>query len=566
MDLNIFKIPDKSGKFTKESFLFKNYKEEYDYIISNCSKDIPFKEKVYLVINGMSDIPNCKNVNCKNKVKFKNSTIGYLQYCSNKCIGSDPEIIKLKQEKSLLKYGTKTPAESSFIKEKIISTNVEKYGGNSPMSSQKIIEKSKKTLLKNWGVENPSNNSEILSKRVTSFKKNIYQYKESYRETSMKKYGVIHPWMNKEVHNKTIEFFYKDYKDRIINKISDDFLFKGFEKGVSTNLSFFCKKCNQDFNILTYQFYYRINNGNSICTKCFPISENSSIDQTELFDFISENYKGEIIKNTKSIINPFEIDIYLPDLKIGFEFNGVFWHSDKFKSNDYHLKKYNSSIDNNIKLYTIWEDDWTMKKEICKSFILNKIKTISKIMARKTIIKEISYPISRKFLDQNHLQGDCKSSKRIGLFFNKELVSLMTFSKLRLPVGGENKENIYELTRFCNKKELTVIGGASKLLNYFIKAYNPIEIQTYSDNLISNGDLYEKLGFKYSHTSNIGYWYVINGVRSHRFNWRKHKLVEMGYDKNKTEEEIMLELGYYRIYNAGNKKWIWTKPLIENRI
>jgi hypothetical protein len=30
----------------------------------------------------------------------------------------------------------------------------------------------------------------------------------------------------------------------------------------------------------------------------------------------------------------------------------------------------------------------------------------------------------------------------------------------------------------------------------------------------------------------------------------------MGYDKNKTESEIMSELGHYRVYNAGNKKWV----------
>lgn len=116
---------------------------------------------------------------------------------------------------------------------------------------------------------------------------------------------------------------------------------------------------------------------------------------------------------------------------------------------------------------------------------------------------------------------------------------------------------MYELTRFCNKINHNVTGGASKLLNYFINKYNPIEIQTYSDNLISEGDLYRNLGFNYIHESEPGYWYVVNGIREHRFNWRKQKLVEMGYNKEKTENEIMLELGFWRIYNAGNKKWIY---------
>jgi hypothetical protein len=103
---------------------------------------------------------------------------------------------------------------------------------------------------------------------------------------------------------------------------------------------------------------------------------------------------------------------------------------------------------------------------------------------------------------------------------------------------------------------MVIVGGSSKLLKHFISEYNPKEIQTYSDNLISEGNLYKSLGFSYIHESKPGYWYLINGIRHHRFNWRKQKLVSMGYDVNKSEREIMLELGFYRIYNAGNKKWI----------
>lgn len=558
MNLDIFKINDPSGKMCKESYVSKNFAEEYEFIIQKINIDIPFKEKVYLVLNDIEK-PICKNPNCENPVKFKNSTIGYLDYCSNKCIGSDPYIIKSKQIKSIEKYGTKTPSESNIIKEKIKKTNNLKYGGNSPMSSNKIKNKSKDTLMSNWSVDNPSKSKEILKNRIESFKNS--DFKENYKKTSLEKYGTNHPWMNNEIHKKTIESFYKSYKKRITDNIDNDkFSFIGFEKGDKTNLNFHCLNCKSNFTILTYQFYYRIKNNNSICTKCFPISESSSIDQIELFNLINENYNGKIELNNRNAITPYEIDIYLPDLKIGFEFNGVFWHSDKFKSKDYHLNKYKKSTENNIRLYTIWEDDWTIKREICESFILNKLGKSIKIMARKTTIKEVDYNTSKEFLDVSHLQGDCKSSKRIGLYYENNLVSLMTFSKLRLPLNGKNiNKDSWELTRFCNKKGLSITGGASKLLNYFINNYKPVEIQTYSDNLISDGELYKKLGFDYKWMSNPGYWYVVNGIRSHRFNWRKSKLIKLGYDSNKTGEEIMAELGYWKIYNAGNKKWILNR-------
>ena len=566
MNLEIFKTTDPSGRMSKESFLIKNHKEEYDYIIdysiNNKILDISFREKVYLCLNNLKKIPVCKNPNCNKRVEFRNSTLGYREYCSTKCISSDPNIKKLKEENSIKKFGTKSPAQSQEVKDKSNMTNQERYGHNSAMCLKETQEKSKQTLIKNWGVDNPNKSSELILKRIKSFRNNIDQYKESYKKTSLERYGVEHPWMNSDVHFKTIEFFYKDYRKRIEEKISSDFKFIGFEKEKSTNLSFHCNCCNSDFKILTYQFYYRINGGVSICTNCFPISENSSIVQIELYQYILENYKGEIITDYKKVISPYEIDVYLPELKIGFEFNGVWWHSDKFKDNDHHNKKQKISEINGIKLYSIWEDDWNVKREICKSFIINKLgKTPNRLMARKCEVKEISYNDSRNFLNNNHLQGDCKSSIRIGLFYSDILVSLMTFSRLRLPLGGTNKEGVYELTRFCNLINTSVVGGASKILKYFVDKYNPISIETYSDNLISSGDIYEKIGFKYSHTSKPGYWYLIDGVREHRFNWRKSKLIKMGYDKNKTEEEIMLELGYYRIYNAGNRKWIYQNNI-----
>ena len=565
MNLEVFNLSDSSGRMSKESFILKNYKEEYDYIVDYCDDNnllnISFKEKVYLTLNNLESIPICKNINCKNRVNFKNSTIGYLDYCSRRCVSSDPNIIKTKEEKSLKNFGTKSPAQSKLVKDKIIKTNNEKYGGNSAMSSKETQEKSKQTLIKNYGITNPSGSKELLEKRIESFK--LSNYKETYKKTSLKKYGVDHPWMNKDIHNKTIDFFYSSYRRRIESKIDiNDFKFIGFKKGISNSLVFNCFECSNEFDILTYQFYYRTNSGVNICTNCFPISENSSISQIELYNFITNNYSGEVLLDCKNIINPYEIDIYLPELKIGFEFNGVWWHSEKFKNENYHLKKYELSNLNNVSLITIWEDDWVKNREICESFVLNKLrKTSNRIYARKCEIKEISYNDSKEFLDSNHLQGDCKSSIRIGLFNNNELISLMTFSKLRLPLQrhekNRNKDKHYELTRFCNKINTSVVGGASKLMKYFITKYNPIQVETYSDNLISNGDLYETLGFEYSHTSKPGYWYVIDGIREHRFNWRKQKLIKMGYDINKTEEEIMSELGHYRIYNAGNKKWIY---------
>lgn len=569
MNLDVFRKPDPSGRMSKESFLIKNYLDEYNYIISftitNNLIDIPFKQKVYLAINCILEVPMCKNTNCNNSVNFKNFNIGYLNYCSNKCVGSDPDIINAKTKKSLSKYGTKTPAESKVIKDKIIKTNNDRYGGNSPMSSKDVQNKSKKTLIENWGVDNPNRNSDIVKRRIESFK--LSEYKATYKNTCMDRYGVDHHWKVKDIRLKSTDKMKISMNFKTRSLIEDKLLQYPTYKLLDIDYDIFKKsitiKCPNDheFIINRETLYERYLNKSEICTICNPVCRGISGMEINLLNFIKENYDGEIVENSRKLISPYEIDIYLPKLKLGFEFNGLYWHSAVNKNMDYHKIKHSMCNDNNIELIAIWEDDWVFKNDLIKSFILNKLKKSNiKIYARKTCIKEISYNDSKIFLDNNHLQGDCKSSVRIGLFYDNKLVSLMTFSKLRLPLqrnlNKRKNEDYYELTRFCNVQNSNVLGGASKLLHYFIKNYSPNQIETYSDNTISSGDLYNKLGFEYTHTSRPGYSYLIDGKRSHRFNWRKQKLVSMGYDINKTEEQIMMELGYYRIYNAGNKKWV----------
>ena len=127
----------------------------------------------------------------------------------------------------------------------------------------------------------------------------------------------------------------------------------------------------------------------------------------------------------------------------------------------------------------------------------------------------------------------------------------MTFSNLRKVLGLNHKDNNYELIRFCNKLNTTVIGGASKLLKYFIKTYSPSRLISYADRRWSTGNLYDKLDFKYMNNSKPNYFYVINNKREHRFKYRKDMLISNGYDPKLTEHQIMTNRQIYRIYDCG---------------
>lgn len=281
------------------------------------------------------------------------------------------------------------------------------------------------------------------------------------------------------------------------------------------------------------------------------INHYRSADENKLYDFIKENYKGLIKRNWR--IGGTELDIYIPDLKIAFEYNGLFWHSTYNKNKSYHYDKWLKYKNLGIHVINIWEDDWKYKNEIISSLILIKLNlTHSKIGARMCQIREIPAYESNDFLEKNHIQGKCISKIRIGLFYNDNLVSVMTFSHERKILGNKYKNmDVFELTRFCSKKNYLISGAASKLLKYFLISYNPYKIISYANLDYSIGNLYTKLGFS-EKSHSLNYWWA-KDRKYHRSNFMRHKIG--GNDKKISESEIMNGQGYFKIFGTGSLKY-----------
>lgn len=540
--------------------VIKKHIELYNNII-NFNKNFPvetlFKIKVYNYYNNIEYPIICKC--CFNNVKFFNGN--YSKYCSNKCSNSDKDLLNKRNETMMDRYGKLSMISDIKVQRKINDSFKKNYNVNNISELNKLSDikdkisktklsydkdkkeniqkKRKNTVLNKWGVDNVSKNILIKDKTKTS---NIEKYgveypimldifKEKVKETNIDKYGVDHISKN--------EIFRKKYK-----MVKNSNYIQYIENGISL---FNCEK-GHTFSISSDIYSHREGLNANICTICYPLNGRSEKEK-ELLEFIKLNYKSNIIKKYR---DKYEIDIYLPELKIGFEFNGVYWHSEIYKDKNYHLDKTNHF--KNIRLLHIFEDDWIYRKDICKSIILNSINGIKdKIYARKCIIKEVKdNKIIRNFLNNNHIQGYCTSSIKLGLYYNDKLVSLMTFG-----MRGTNGKKEYELIRFCNLLNTSVVGGASKLFKYFITNYKYDKLISYSDMSIFDGGLYEKLGFKYSHLSTPNYYWVVDGIRKHRFNYNKKKLIKNGFDPSKTEVQIMNELGYYRIWGCGQKKWIY---------
>lgn len=231
------------------------------------------------------------------------------------------------------------------------------------------------------------------------------------------------------------------------------------------------------------------------------------------------------------------------------------YHSELYKSSSYHIAKTDACTLLDIRLIHLYEDDWMYKQPIVKSRLKSIFGFSDRIIyARKCIIREISYSEMVEFLEKNHLQGACQAKYKYGLYLGSELVSVMTFGLSRF------EKNKIELLRFCNVLNANVVGGAGKLFSAFIKSHNPKTVISYADRSWSIGNVYEKIGFELVSCTSPNYQYVIGDKRFNRLHYQKHKLVKEGYDPNKTEHEIMLDRGIYRIYDSGSLKYEWNSP------
>ena len=342
------------------------------------------------------------------------------------------------------------------------------------------------------------------------------------------------------------------FKQKLIDDGYDKIGYKFVQYFGNHNYELYCPHCNSNFLIdVKSQYYNRNASGQEICTNCNPIQKNYSIAEKELLDYVSSIYSGTIIENDRSVIAPYELDIYLPELHLAIEYNGLYWHSDEMRPNNYHRMKSDLCKKAGVHLIYVFEDDWVNKQSIIKSVISNFINnTVNRrIYARKCEVRAISdKTLINNFLVSNHLLGRTTFiSYCAGLYYNDELVSLITMHLLK------KAERKWELNRYAIKNGVTIIGGAERLLKHIIQVIDYSSIITYNDNSIFRGLVYKRLGFQYVRTNAPNYMFI-QGDCLERFPKQTIRKWNVGYSR-----EMEQQLGLHRVYNAGNDVYILNK-------
>lgn len=297
-----------------------------------------------------------------------------------------------------------------------------------------------------------------------------------------------------------------------------------------------------------------------------------SSNELELYNYIQALNPALVCKKTR-ILDGKEIDMYFPDIKLGIEYNGSAFHASlngvyENKPKEYHRNKFLSAKNLGIRLLTIFDVDWEINKDKIMSLIRDIIIPCTKIYARKCIIKAINKEEANIFYNQYHLQNGFRLNEiNYGLYYNNELLSVMSFGNVRMK---HSEPDCYELHRYCVKNGYKIIGGAERLFKHFIKEYNPKYIKTYSSNDMFDGNIYQKLGFKYIKQADLPYYWYKNGLGLPREKCQPCKLQKTFPDlyneaPNRGKEDyIMQKRGFCKVYRCGNTIWEWDNTEITN--
>lgn len=510
-----------------------------------------FGEKLYKSVYGEK---KCKV--CNNFTRFKSFVVGYSEYCSKKC--SNISTVNVRTNTLIEKNKQNRHLYYEFKKCLVCNTDFESL----------IYRKQKCCSAKCSGIyvsKDINRVDKIKNTKLNRYGSATYVNPDKAKSTCIEKYGVDNISKTDYFKDLAKNESKKRFFDNILNHKLSTVAIPLFTQDdyISTDKNnlykFKCKQCNDIFED-------HIDGGHlPRCLKCNPYIAGFSYNEKEIVDYV-KSLVGDIdlIENDRSILSGLELDVYIPEKKIAIEYDGLYWHSESAggKDKNYHLNKTKICESKGIRLIHIFEDEWVYNKNIVKAKLNNIIgkPNETSIYARNCIIKVIDD--CKLFLNENHIQGDCLSSIKLGAYYNNLLVAVMTFGKKRKSLGYSNKDkNEYELIRFATNQR--IVGIAGKFLKYFIKNYNPDKIITYADKRYSIGNLYEVLGFTKIKDTKPNYWYfeIGNDIRWHRYGFAKHTLSKKlkNYDSKLSEWENMKNNGYDRIWDCGHIKYQWIK-------
>lgn len=407
---------DKSHQLIKEHVFKSYFPELYDLIISDerLNHYLVFKQKLWHFFNNDYKIYTCPI--CGNKLKFISIKKGYQEHCSDKCRFNDKNYIEKVRKNTQKNWDNMS--DRTKISEQISKGKKE---GWSKLTKEERLEK---TQYMRDVLEQVNNNrsddewEEINRKRVETWKSTYSNKSDEEKQRDIEKRLKTYKDTIKNRTEDDIERIRQTIKNGL-NNLSDDRkeqrkinhhrtnirntqklkpeVIDLYTPENSKNTIYTCKCTNPECNkckekiykITSSSYRYRKEQGIETCPILHPRTIGISGGEKELLKYIRKIYGGEIVENCRSELDGLEIDIYLPELKIGFEFQGDLWHANPLffdesfvnpingkTYEEIHVKddyKKRIAHERGIKIIEIWENDWVENNRKTKRIIKNII-------------------------------------------------------------------------------------------------------------------------------------------------------------------------------------------------
>lgn len=246
-----------------------------------------------------------------------------------------------------------------------------KHGVKNPSEVPEFRERAEETCLRNHGVRFPTQNPDVVEKNQETRKNRYgnpnYNNSEARTATCQERYGGPSPMSSEEIKGKVKESVTMICRENILSSYEGILDYKDGKYVFSCDL-------NKDHTyLISYKLMWQRSQNHGVrCTICNPIDKHISSGEVALAALVESIVGTPVIRNDRKIIAPLELDVYIPDKGVAFEFNGIFWHSSNRVGEDHHLRKTVACEEAGIRLFHVWEDDWNLRRE----FVVESIRTV----------------------------------------------------------------------------------------------------------------------------------------------------------------------------------------------
>lgn len=272
----------------------------------------------------------------------------------------------------------------------------------------------------------------------------------------------------------------------------------------------------------------------------------------------------DVIVNDREVVAPMELDVWVPALRLGIEYDGLHWHGELLNGTEARRKLMRKSAlaeAAEIRLVVVFEDEWLTRRVAVEGYLKALLGRRDVIVGARTCEIIVDDVGAREAMGAWHLQGAGGATTYSLRHADHGLVAVMSWGRPNASRAREPEPGSWELVRFAVRPGYGVPGGAGRLLKAFLRDHSDCrEVISYSDNRWSVGNLYRTLGFEMETRGRPSYWYFgrsTQGPRVHRFRWTKQAALKAyGGGEDDTEWSIMARNGWDRIWDLGATRWV----------